>query len=74
MNFYTDELVKSFKEKNKKYPLWRLLTEFPFCFVKYYLVRREFLNGFWGFSMSMTISFYRFLKIVKYFEFKKSSK
>jgi glycosyltransferase involved in cell wall biosynthesis len=74
MNFYTDELVKSFKEKDKKYPSWRLLIEFPFCFIKYYLIRREFLNGFWGFSMSMIISFYRFLKIVKYFEFKKSSK
>ena len=70
MNFYTDELVKSFKEKGKKYSSWRLITEFPYCFIKYYLIRREFLNGFWGFSMSMIISFYRFLKIVKYFEYK----
>jgi glycosyltransferase involved in cell wall biosynthesis len=74
MNFYTDELVNSFKQKGKKYPSWRLITEFPFCFIKYYIIRREFLNGFWGFSMSMLISFYRFLKIVKYFEYKNYEK
>jgi glycosyltransferase involved in cell wall biosynthesis len=74
MNFYTDELVKSFNKKAKKYPLWRLITEFPFCFIKYYIIRREFLNGFWGFAMSMIIAFYRFLKIVKYFENKINEK
>ncbi|MBL6785406.1 MAG: glycosyltransferase family 2 protein [Rickettsiales bacterium] len=66
--FYTNELNESVKAKKKSYSMLRLITEFPVSFIKYYFIRRECFNGFWGFAMSVIWSFYRFLKIAKYFE------
>ena len=70
LNFYTDQLNEAVIEKNKKYSRFRLITEFPISFLKYYFLRRECFNGFWGFVMSVLWSFYRFMKIAKYFESK----
>lgn len=70
LNMYTDELVKVALEKNKKYTLIRLYTEFPRQFLFYYFIRRYCLYGTCGFWMATSYAYFRFLKIAKYFEYK----
>ena len=74
LNMYTDELVKTALEKNKKYSLIRLYTEFPRQFLVYYFKRRYCLYGTCGFWMATSYAYFRFLKIAKYFEYKALNK
>lgn len=69
LNMYTDELVKTALEKNKKYSHLRLFTEFPRQFLVYYFKRRYFLYGTCGFWMATSYAYFRFLKIAKWFEY-----
>lgn len=68
LNMYTDELVKTALEKNKKYSRLRLYTEMPRQFLIYYFKRRYFLYGICGFWMATSYAYFRFLKIAKWFE------
>lgn len=69
LNMYTDELVKTALEKNKKYSRLRLYTEMPRQFLVYYFKRRYFLYGTCGFWMATSYAYFRFLKIAKWFEY-----
>ncbi len=69
LNMYTDELVKTALAKKKKYSRLRLITEFPRQFLIYYFIKRQFVNGLWGFVMATSYAYFRFLKIAKYFEY-----
>lgn len=69
-NMYTDELVKTALATGKNYSKIRLITEFPYQFFRYYFVRRYIFNGTWGLVMAMTLAYFRFLKISKFFEYK----
>lgn len=69
LNMFTDELVKTALEKNKKYSKWRLYTEMPRQFLVYYIKRRYFLYGTCGFWMATSYAYFRFLKIAKWFEY-----
>lgn len=51
-----------FFEKNKKSNLIKILFKFPFDFLKVYLLQRNFLNGYQGFTWSMFSAFSSYLK------------
>lgn len=68
-NMYTEELVKTAIAQNKKYSKIRLITEMPYQFIRYYIFRRKFLNGWWGIITSVSLAYFRFLKIAKYVEY-----
>ena len=67
-NQYTDEVISTAQKKKKHYTVFRLITEFPRQFFIYYFKKRQFVNGFWGFVVSMNSAYARFLKIAKYIE------
>ncbi len=69
-NLYTNELITTALKSGRKYSLFRLLIEFPWQFLRYYFVKRFFLRGVWGFIMAVSMAYFRFLKIAKYFEYK----
>ena len=66
----TYSLLKA-EEKNSKgkqaQPI-KLLLVMPVIFIKSYVIRRNFLNGWRGFISSMTNAFYAFLKEAKLYE------
>ena len=47
---------------------WRLLVEMPLWFFKYYVMRRQFIHGFYGFTTSVGAAFGRFLRVAKLIE------
>ncbi len=73
-NMYTDELLNTAIKTNKKYSKFRLITEMPFQFFRYYILKRQFLNGWFGFINSVSLSYFRFLKIAKWVEYKEINK
>lgn len=68
LNHYTDMLVDDLEERGRKLPKWRLLTEFPFAFLKAYVIRRYALYGFWGFVLAMDYANFRFMRVAKHYE------
>ena len=63
------ELLKTDIAKGKKYLKIRLITEMPYQFFRYYILKRQFLNGWFGFINAVSLSFFRFLKIAKWVEY-----
>ena len=47
---------------------WRMLLIFPWAFFRSFCLKRQFLNGFHGFSASMVNAFYAYLKAAKCYE------
>lgn len=68
-NSYSDELIKTAIAKGKGYSKPRLVFEFPVQFLRYYILRGQFLHGWWGFISAVTSAYFRFLKIAKYIEY-----
>jgi hypothetical protein len=68
-NAYSDELVKTAIATGKRYSKLRLVFEFPGQFLRYYILRGQFLHGWWGFISAVTSAYFRFLKIAKYIEY-----
>jgi glycosyltransferase involved in cell wall biosynthesis len=68
-NSYSDELVKTALATGKGYSRSRLVFEFPVQFLRYYLLRGQFLHGWWGFISAVNSAYFRFLKIAKYLEY-----
>ncbi len=68
-NAYTDELVRTAVSTGKTYSFLRLIFEFPYQFLRYYFLKRMFLQGRFGFINAVTISYFRFLKIAKWQEY-----
>ena len=44
---------------------WRLVFEMPIWFLKYYVLRRLFIYGSFGFSMAVNAAFGRYLRVAK---------
>ena len=44
---------------------FRLIGEFPLKFLKYYLLRRQFMNGWFGLSMSIAAANRNFMRLAK---------
>lgn len=73
-NMYTDELLNTAIKTNKKYSKVRLVFEMPFQFFRYYILKRQFLNGWFGFINSVSLAYFRFLKIAKWVEYNEMNK
>jgi glycosyltransferase involved in cell wall biosynthesis len=69
LNRFTDQVLITALDEGKKYSRIRLVTEFPRQFCRYYFLKRQFLNGRWGFVASMNLAYFRFMKIAKWFEY-----
>ena len=69
LKVYTDELLKTAVATNKKYSLFRLIIEFPYQFIRYYFLKKMFLQGRFGFINATTLAYFRFLKIAKWQEY-----
>jgi glycosyltransferase involved in cell wall biosynthesis len=52
-------------EKKKKSSTFKIIIKFPFDFIRYYFLQRNFLNGYEGFTWSMFAAFSNYLKYAK---------
>jgi glycosyltransferase involved in cell wall biosynthesis len=68
-NLYSDEQVKAAIATGKGYPKIRLIVELPAQFLRYYILRGQFLHGWWGLIAATTSAYFRFLKVAKYVEY-----
>lgn len=67
-NRYAEMQVSDLMSRGRRLPRWRLITEFPLAFLKAYFLRRHFLYGFWGLSLSISYAYSRFLRVAKLHE------
>jgi len=70
LNRFTNQVIETALSEGKHYSRVRLVTEFFRQFFCYYIIKRQFLNGRWGFVSAVTLAYFRFLKIAKWFEWK----
>ena len=54
--------------RGRRLSRWRLVFEMPISFLKYYLLRRYFIYGSFGFSMAVNAAFSRYLRVAKAIE------
>jgi glycosyltransferase involved in cell wall biosynthesis len=71
INSYTDKQVADLAARGKTLSAWRLLFEMPAAFFKYYVLRRQFIHGFYGFTTSITAAFGRYLRVAKLIEWQR---
>ena len=71
INAYTDRQVADLAARGKSFGQWRLLTEMPVWFFKYYVMRKQFIHGFYGFTTSLNAAFGRYLRIAKLIEWQR---
>jgi len=71
INSYTDAQVADLIARGKTIGQWRLLIEMPVWFFKYYVMRRQFIHGFYGFTTSVGASYGRFLRVAKLIEWQR---
>ena len=67
------QVIRALHE-NKNYSPWRMVGASTLSFLKYYILGRHFLYGFWGFINCVNIGFLRFLKFSKYYEYRQKQK
>jgi glycosyltransferase involved in cell wall biosynthesis len=68
LNYYSSGLVEHKAARGRVPSPWRLVLYLPFAFVKSYVFKRNFLNGWAGFIGSVCMAFYAFLKYAKLYE------
>jgi len=68
VNSYSSGLVSDKLAKKKSPNPWKMVFYPPFFFLRLYLFKRNFLNGWAGFIASAVSSFYAFLKYAKLYE------
>ena len=67
-NKESDSLAERAVIQGKNYSPWRLVGCSTLEFLKFYVLGRFFLLGWWGFIHSVNVSFLRFLKFAKFYE------
>ena len=72
LNAYTDLQVADLVARGRRLSRWRLVFEMPLWFLRYYILRRLFMYGSFGFSMAVNASFARYLRIAKAIELQNS--
>jgi glycosyltransferase involved in cell wall biosynthesis len=65
IDLYSALGAKKLLQKRKKKSTLVIILGIPFNFFKYYILDRNFLNGFQGFSWSVLNSLYHFIKYLK---------
>ena len=68
MNAYATMQAEDLLARGKRIGLWRLPFEMPLSFLRYYILRREFLHGFYGFTIATNAAFSRYLRAAKAIE------
>jgi hypothetical protein len=68
INRYTSGMVAYKLRKGQRFTGLRMVLYPPLFFLRQYLVKRYFLNGWAGFIASVTGAFYAFLKYAKLHE------
>lgn len=58
--------------KSKTYLAVRLLVEFPISFFKYYVLRRQFTGGRFGFGVAYILAYYRTIRVWRLLHAKRS--
>lgn len=74
INFETDMQLKRSIYEGKHYSPWRMVGTITLNILKYFILGRKFLYGFWGFINSVSIGLLRFLKFAKYYEYEQFQK
>lgn len=59
---YSEIMAKAGLDRGKKFRWGKLLLSPPFKFIKMYLIKRGFLDGFYGFLLAVVSSYSTFLK------------
>ncbi|WP_367340654.1 glycosyltransferase family 2 protein [Aminivibrio sp.] len=67
-NRYTDQQIETARSVGKRYSPLRMLLAINLNFFRYFILHRQFLNGWWGYINSVNLSYMRFLKFAKYYE------
>lgn len=67
-NKESENLAQRAVDQKKNYSPWRLAGCSTLEFLKYYVLGRFFLLGWWGFIHCVNVSFLRFLKFAKFYE------
>ncbi len=68
INHYSTGLVADKQAKGVRPNPWVMVFYPPFAFLKSYLLKRSFLNGWAGFMSSVSMAYYAFLKYAKLYE------
>lgn len=68
LNSYSTGLTDYKAARKKRVSPWACVLQPPFVFLKSYLFKRNFLNGWAGFIGSVCMAFYAFLKYAKLYE------
>ncbi|NJL75725.1 MAG: glycosyltransferase family 2 protein [Saprospiraceae bacterium] len=65
MNYYTDLMAKAAFEAGKKASIFKIIWSPWFNFLKKYILKLGFLDGYYGFVVCVMAGYYNFLKYVK---------
>lgn len=65
INTYSDMMAEKMFERGKKYRNFKIIMSPVFEFIKVYIFKLGFLDGFAGFYVAKTMSYYTFLKYMK---------
>jgi len=74
IDLYTTLYAEGALRKGKKFSFLKLLSSPIGAFLRRYLLKRGFLDGFEGFVLSVMASYYTFLKYLKLWELEKDEK
>jgi glycosyltransferase involved in cell wall biosynthesis len=72
MNHYSSMQAEDMLARGARIGSWRLAFEMPVAFVRYYVFRRWFLEGFYGFTIAMNAAFSRHLRLAKVLELQRT--
>jgi glycosyltransferase involved in cell wall biosynthesis len=72
LNSYSSAQAENLQKRGMKFAMLRLFFEFPAAFFKDYILRLYILRGWRGFVYSVIYAFWRFVRVAKYLEQKKS--
>ncbi len=74
IDLYTSIFAENAFRRGKRFSIWKLLTSPPGAFLRRYVVKGGFLDGFEGFVLSVMAFYYTFLKYLKLWEVEKNAK
>jgi glycosyltransferase involved in cell wall biosynthesis len=73
-NAYTTSAAQTLFEKKKKVTVFTVIARFPLTFLKIYVIKGCFLDGFAGFVWSLLSSLYPLVKYAKLYEMHQDSR
>jgi glycosyltransferase involved in cell wall biosynthesis len=65
INTYSDMMAEKMYDRGKKYKNFKIILSPVFEFIKVFIFKLGFLDGFAGFYVAKTMSYYTFLKYIK---------